>query len=294
MTVEEVISIFEERLDHLTDYMGGLHQSLLPWFDLLLALAEKGHLDYNILYKTRLESKLEVHPAVEEWLEENLEALKSNSKSERSALDDETLLQQLRDIFDQIFFNGALPKENCPLRIIRMKDSNGNPNVEWTSKAAGDSQKIGHTPDNRRSQIRIYESLTTKSGDRLKNFMNTLLHEMIHSIKFNYCCRCPSCKESYENLWGLSGHGPGWIKLSRGAEDFAKKMLNIKLEVGVETSVPIEIYTHQEKQHQLDWRWAELEGLKEWKMMRKAERYRKWKNSQDPSPTDDGALVEQA
>jgi hypothetical protein len=73
MTGEQLLYKFEEHLDHLSDYMGCLHPDLEAWFDLLLALAEKGHLDYRILY-----NRSKVHPAAEEWMEGNLNTLKGS------------------------------------------------------------------------------------------------------------------------------------------------------------------------------------------------------------------------
>lgn len=111
--------MIEDHFDNLTNYMGGLHPELAPWFDLLLGLAEKGLLDYKILYEMEMENG-SVHPAVREWLEDNLETLRSNSQTEWTSAEDETL-HELHDVFNKAFFKGALSQERSTLRFIRKK-----------------------------------------------------------------------------------------------------------------------------------------------------------------------------
>lgn len=278
--------MIEEHFDNLTNYMGGLHPDLASWFDLLLALAKKGLLDDKILYKTEMEND-SVHPAVREWLKDNLETLRSSSQTEWTSAEDETL-EELHDVFNKAFFRGALSPARNPLEFIRKNNTDGSPNKKWTSSKAGLSQPDGALPGSRRSVIRIYET-SLDSGDRLKYYMNVLLHEMIHSLEINYCCRCHSCNSGLQDFWGQTGHGVGFIKLLKKAQAFAKRMMNIDLHVGLREGLATEIYALQEKQLEIEWPWEEL-GLSESEMMEAAEWCRKRKASeqiQDSAPGDE-------
>jgi hypothetical protein len=179
----------EDYFDNLTSYMGGIHPDLAPWFDLLLALAEKGLLDYKILYKTETKND-SVHPAVREWLKDNLETLRSSSQTEGTLAEAETLPER-HDVFNNAFFKGAFYHDRFTLRFIRKNNPDGPPNMNWMSSATGSSTRHGSAPGDCRSVIRIYKT-SIDSKDRLKQYMSVLLHEMIHSLEANYCCRCLS------------------------------------------------------------------------------------------------------
>lgn len=122
-------------------------------------------MDYKILYKTKTENN-SLHPAVMEWLKDNLETLRSHSQTEWTGAEDETF-QELHDVFNKASFKEAFYDERCTLRFIRKNNPDGTPNTNWMSRAAGSSTRHGPTPGNCRSVIRIYET-SMDSGDRLK------------------------------------------------------------------------------------------------------------------------------
>ncbi len=158
---------------------------------------------------------------------------------------------------------------------MALQPRNGRP-------ARSDRRKpMGELPGSHRSVIRIYERFLD-SRDRLKRYMDVLLHEMIHSLVSNYCCRCHSCNPSLQDYLGQTGHGVGYIKLAKEAEAFAKRMMNIDLRVGLRECVAIEIYTIQEQ-----WPWEEL-GLSESNMMKAAERCRRLSASEQTRESASG------
>jgi hypothetical protein len=158
--------------------------------------------------------------------------------------DDEKLLYKFHDIFNRVFFKGALTWEKCTLRIILKEDVSG----KWRSEAKGVSIKLGSTPDDCRTLIRIYVRLEEHSEKRLLGYMSTLLHEMTHCLAYNYSCGCSSRTSSPNSPWGVTGHGPGWVKLFCEFYDFAMKLLNILLNLGISDSVAIEIYESENEQ----------------------------------------------
>lgn len=186
LTGEQLLYLMQEHLNHLADYIGGLHPDVQAWYDLLLSLAEKGLFSCKLLIPPSYfpENKREIHPSVQEWLRGNLKALKSKNQRKRTVADDEKLLHEFHDIFNRVFFKGALPWEKCTLRFIRKEDASG----KWRSKAKGVSIKLGSTPDDCRTLIRIYERLEEHSEKRLLDYMSTLLHEMTHCLAYSYSC----------------------------------------------------------------------------------------------------------
>jgi hypothetical protein len=190
-----------------------------------LSLAKNGLFSCKLLIPPSYfpENKREIHPSVKEWLISNLKALKSKNQRKRTAVDDKIFLHEFHDIFNRVFFQGALPWEKCTLRFIRKEAISG----KWRSEAKGVSIKLEAAPDDCRTLIRIYERLEEHSEKRLLGYMSTLLHEMTHCLAYNYSCGCSSCTSSPNNPWGVTGHGPGWVKLFCEFYDFAMKLLNI-------------------------------------------------------------------
>lgn len=59
------------------------------------------------------------------------------------------------------------------------------------------------------------------------SLLGTLLHEMAHAfveLKGCYCSTC-QCREMIPNTWGVSGHGPVWVKLCEAMEAEANRSL---------------------------------------------------------------------
>lgn len=55
---------------------------------------------------------------------------------------------------------------------------------------------------------------------RRRNYISTLIHEMVHAVFQLYCCQtCTPCNDRYINEVGTSGHGMPWQKLAISIED---------------------------------------------------------------------------
>lgn len=77
--------------------------------------------------------------------------------------------------------------------------------------------------------------------DRLRSYLETLLHEMIHAFLNIYTCLCSKCSYDIPRTIGHTGHGLPWHKIANSIESFVKTKLNLELDLERRASLAIEI-----------------------------------------------------
>ncbi|KAL2063308.1 hypothetical protein VTL71DRAFT_5113 [Oculimacula yallundae] len=142
-------------------------------------------------------------------------------------LEDERILIQYFDIFNGVFFFGAL--KFCKLRFEDDDENLG-------SCAGGGEclQERIHIPDNFACLIRIRPMISEfpNRESRLKEYMETLLHEMLHAWFSLFTCRCETCNEATDNILGPSGHADGWQLASLAIQEASWPLLGTALDLG--------------------------------------------------------------
>jgi hypothetical protein len=66
----------------------------------------------------------------------------------------------------------------------------------------------------------------------MQNYIESLLHEMIHAIIQIYTCHCADCGNKYKTEEGTTGHGRTWQDIAHAVEKFCFNELGLKLDLG--------------------------------------------------------------
>jgi hypothetical protein len=145
-------------------------------------------------------------------------------------------LNEYYNIFNDIFFFGALTDDLCKLKLVRTWWR------KWDQNNAGDRDE-GYTTDLRKLRISRRSRALTKiyiyqrpdennKAEPLHKYLEILLHEMIHAFIHVFICCCPSCEARTTRFEGCGGHGVTWHVLAEDMEDFAARFLSLKLDLG--------------------------------------------------------------
>jgi hypothetical protein len=145
-------------------------------------------------------------------------------------------LTEYFNVFNDIFFFGALTEDLCKLTLVKAGWR------RWNRNRDGEHDE-GFTTDPRKTRrpgvsqsltkIYIYERLDQNDEVMLLHkYLEILLHEMIHAFIHIYICLCPSCKISTLRLEGSGGHGVTWHLLADATEDFSASFLGLALDLG--------------------------------------------------------------
>lgn len=202
-----------------------------------------------------------------DWLETHLEALKAIPCRPRDGYTGEVdaeILDELWDALNAVVFKGALPRRLCSWEFVPQGTDAWEENDDDREKATGTSTDERHSRPRHltvRSHIKVFE-IPVGEGEEyfpamhLRGYIGTLLHEMVHSLISIYVCDCKICYADPNNPDGKTGHGKGWTELAHTIEVFAKKMMNIDLDLGVVEAVAEELVTTREPEY--EWPLEEL------------------------------------
>jgi len=134
-----------------------------------------------------------------------------------TVLEDGSLMNEIYDIFSEIFFNGTLrylcKVEFDPEELSRCWGYCISPHNDPSGRQ--------YIPDNVASLIRLHKLGQNPNFQdptkRLRQYTDTLLHEMLHAFLGIYTCMggadCPSkiaCEERFKEAIGFSGHRGQW------------------------------------------------------------------------------------
>lgn len=150
------------------------------------------------------------------------------------------LLEMYYDYFNELLFSGTLPGQLCPIELVLATENKWQERKRSVRASTIDHQKafrksliaVQPTPETIKAPIIMYEILEDQMRDpvaRLRSYLGSLLHEMIHAAQIVLPCKCASCFDAEFNRDGVTGHGRYWFLI-------AKKLIRVcesKLELTV-------------------------------------------------------------
>ncbi|APA09387.1 hypothetical protein sscle_05g041570 [Sclerotinia sclerotiorum 1980 UF-70] len=182
------------------------------------------------------------------WNRSGLSDLKNIIKSPwLKGKTEQDLLDLYFSYFNVMIFGGALNTLRCTMKLEE-------PNPEQRAQFV-----LGTTVDKRtekdttRHNIRCHISVFVRypapkneaeSVTLLKNYLGTLLHEMVHAFFSIYVCKCNAfCRGKALDLEesGVTGHGTPWLRAARSIEGFVRQRLRMDIRLGREEALGLEL-----------------------------------------------------
>jgi hypothetical protein len=151
------------------------------------------------------------------------------------SFDDEGLLSDYFEIFNELFFFSALTPARSRFGMIKTWQN------DWEGGIEGYTNDIRHCGCYRyeiEAPIYIMESETPNDEERMLGYIGTLLHEMLHSFIQNYACACDICGEEFKSCEGQTGHGCTWQSIAYAVESFVCTCLVSQLILGEQIQWP--------------------------------------------------------
>jgi hypothetical protein len=181
-----------------------------------------------------------------------------SQQSEEPPIQDEILLlEEYYDAFNEIFFFTAL-RHNCSgFEMVRAGTD------EWKEQKS--KTKLAYTIGNWpyvssrhkvQASIHILEIVESETHtQRMKNYIESLLHEMIDAIILIYTCPCADCGNKYKFDLRETGHGRIWQAIAHAVENFCFNKLGLEFDLGRALGLASEInaaYTEILATYELD------------------------------------------
>lgn len=166
-------------------------------------------------------------------------------QTEELSLPETLILAQYWDFFNEIFFSNALHHERSGFDIIPPWYEEWKDNIGETHGYTDDNRRVVFRRDEVRSHISILEILESEIEEqtqRMRSYIGTMLHEMVHAFVINYACLCDECQERNKIHEGQEGHGRTWQTMAHAVESFCCNPLGLELELNREVSLAKEIY----------------------------------------------------
>jgi hypothetical protein len=143
------------------------------------------------------------------------------------------LLEEYYDVFNEIFFFTALQHNRSRFKMIKAGTD------EWKKQ---EKSKLAYTICNGRyvlsrhkvqAHIYILERVESEPhAQRMKKYVESLLHEMVHALIDIYTCSCADCGNNYKSDEGETGHGRTWQAIAHAVEKFCFNELSLELDLG--------------------------------------------------------------
>ncbi len=156
----------------------------------------------------------------------------SRQSEEPLPQDEIHVLEEYYDTFDEIFFSTAL-RHNCfKLEMI------GAGTDEWKKMSKSEfayttvNSSIVLSRNKVQALIHVLERVENETHpQRMKNYIESLLHEMTHAIILVYTYSCADCSNKYKPDVGGTGHGRTWQAIAHAVEKFCFKELDLELDL---------------------------------------------------------------
>lgn len=147
-----------------------------------------------------------------------------------------------KTLFDRLFFFGSLrPHVKCVMQkpkgaeehLMGRTDQDKSYQLKWSYPFHEKRMEVC---------ITLFRTKTKSRPERLKEYLATMLHEMIHAFLDIWGCRYEGCY----NVWqrqGVKGHGHAWQDAALAIELAVadKSMLGIELDLGRQKSLAVDI-----------------------------------------------------
>lgn len=156
---------------------------------------------------------------------------------------DEKVLGAYAAIFDDLFFFGSLfPR--CRIFLVKGKKGE-DPNLRGHTIHQEINKLKGKAPffeKHLETEITIIKLREKDRPARLRNYLGTLLHEMIHAFLEIWGCRINGCWDLWQQQ-GLRGHGYAWQDAASALEIAVqdRELLGLELDLGRLKSLAVDI-----------------------------------------------------
>ncbi|CZR55048.1 uncharacterized protein PAC_04934 [Phialocephala subalpina] len=206
---------------------------------------------------------------IEQFHEAGLSDL--DSKTDDFSPEDEGLLQEYFNNFNDMFFFNTLTEDRCSLRMVSRYDEYGNRDPEWleNQQSDGPEGKTSECRPNKRERSDAFAAITIYQPDflgdpehRLRSYIETLLHEMVHAFIIIHTCYCNRYERDFE-AEGQHGHGITWHAMTTELEDFVKERLCLEVDLGILTAMAEEWHSTGAELDNVDRRGLGLDEVKE-------------------------------
>lgn len=162
---------------------------------------------------------------------------------------EQDLLDIYFDYFNNMIFGGGLNALRCTMKLEE-------PNAEQKARSVlGTTVDTRTDKDTTRHNVRCHVSIFVRhpapkteadSLVLLKNYLGTMLHEMVHAFFSIYVCKCNTvCRRKaleFEES-GATGHGIHWQSAARSIERFVRYGLRLDIRLGREEALGLELVT---------------------------------------------------
>ncbi|KAE8444460.1 hypothetical protein EG329_000551 [Mollisiaceae sp. DMI_Dod_QoI] len=155
---------------------------------------------------------------------------------------DEEVLATYKILFDDLFFFGSLfPKCKTFLTYPsgRKKLLHGYTNCDEEFKL---KWEFPFLQKHLEAEITVCRSNEKRRRERLRNYLGTLLHEMIHAFLGIWGCRYKGCYNTWQRQ-GVRGHGHAWQDMAAAVEIAAadRDLLGLELDLGRLKNLAVDI-----------------------------------------------------
>ena len=183
---------------------------------------------------------------------------------------DSEVLKAYVDLFDELFFFGTLSSP-CTFQFIGGREKGKFGAVEYEYKVVGKdlSGDLLRLPPLRekRCKLILYDRLPEENTryKRLRGYMGTLLHEMIHAFFKLWACDYDGCSSTWDGIGQRSSeHGRAWQDVAYALENAVRdeKLLNLDLKLNRAAALALEVIVEGRAIHKddlLDWKLDEDE-----------------------------------
>jgi hypothetical protein len=162
---------------------------------------------------------------------------------------DDEVLRAYVDLFDELFFFATL-RSCCVFRFVHKREEGKFGAVEDEYKLVLQDQLPIRE---RRCKVILYNRLPEENTryKRLKGYMGTLLHEMIHAFFRLWACDDDECTYTWDRI-GKRGseHGEVWQDVACALEKAVRddKLLNLDLTLNRAAALALELFVGGRKQ----------------------------------------------
>ncbi|KAJ8065383.1 hypothetical protein OCU04_006072 [Sclerotinia nivalis] len=248
------------------------------WLALSHTYAEVVEVIVGDLRKPEMNAR--VNEVIKTWKTNLLSDL--NSQTEKHGI--EEIVTLYHEIFNDMFFSGALAHDRCEVRWrdnfrrirgwtqdMRQHVCGGECQEGYESCDAGEQESSDFEEDGiyldinddtvnhdemskvdmptlacMRGEIKAIIEIWRRPDianrqERLRSYLETLLHEMIHAFLNIYTCLCSKCSHDIPRTIGHTGHGLPWHKIADNIERFVKSKLDLELDLERRACLAIEI-----------------------------------------------------
>jgi hypothetical protein len=170
-----------------------------------------------------------------------------SQQTEERLSQDEIILEEYYEVFNEIFFSTALQHNRSTFNMIRAGTD------EWKARKnelrAYTTYKRPSVSSREEAQASIHIFEIVESGNEtraqgMQSYIGTLLHEMIHAFIQVYTCRCAHCvkKHTEYEREGQTGHGRTWQVIAHAVEKFCCNELGLELDLSRAYALAEEIH----------------------------------------------------